>query len=131
MGCLIPTYKARGLLLVRAARWHDLAVRNSVVVYTVRTEFDDDATRERFLMFLRDGHCLAVVRQGGALSAEVTEYADGVVEARYLFGSQADFDAYEAGPAVHLRADTAREFPPDSGVRVTRLMGIRAARVPD
>ena len=104
---------------------------NSVVVYTVRTEFDDDATRERFLTFLREGYCLAVVRQGGALSAEVTAYADGVVEARYLFGSQADFDAYEAGPAVHLRADTARLFPPGAGTRITRLMGIRAARVPD
>jgi len=106
-------------------------VPNSVVVYTVRTEFDDDATRERFLTFLREGHCLAVVRQGGALSAEVTAYADGVVEARYLFGSQADFDAYEAGPAVHLRADTSMLFPPGAGTRITRLMGIRAARVPD
>ena len=103
---------------------------NSVVVYTVRTEFDDDATRERFLTYLSEGHCLAVVRQGGALSAEVTAYPDGVVEARYLFGSQADFDAYDAGPAIHLRADTAHHFPPGT-MRTTRLLGIRTARVPD
>src|SRR5215471_3691203 len=101
------------------------------MVYTVRAEFDDDATRERFLMFLRDGHCLAVVRQGGALSAEVTAYADGIVEERYLFGTQADFDAYQAGPAEQLRADTARHFPAGAGMRTTRLMGIREARVPD
>ena len=106
-------------------------MRNSVVVYTVRAEFDDDALSERYLTYLRDGHCLAVVRQGGALSAEVTAYADGVVEARYLFGSQADFDAYEAGPALELRAETVRRFPAGAGMRTTRLMGIRAARVPD
>jgi hypothetical protein len=106
-------------------------VPNSVVVYTVRTEFDDDATRERFLTYLCEGHCLAVVRQGGALSAEVTSYPDGVVEARYLFGSQADFDAYETGPAVELRAEAARQFPSGGGTRSTRLLGIRAARVPD
>ena len=106
-------------------------MRNSVVVYTVRADFDDDALRERYLAYLRDGHCLAVVRQGGALSAEVTAYADGVVEARYLFGSQADFDAYEAGPAQQLRSDSARHFPAGAGMRTTRLMGIRAARVPD
>jgi hypothetical protein len=116
---------------VSAPSWHDLAVPNSVVVYTVRSEFDDPATRDRYLTYLRDGHCLAVVRQGGALSGEITAYADGVVEARYLFGSQADFDAYEQGPAVDLRADVARHFPAGPGMRTTRLLGIRAARVPD
>ena len=100
------------------------------MVYTVRAEFDDPTVREQFLTYLREGHCLAVVRQGGALSGEVTAYADGVVEARYLFGSQADFDAYVAGPAVQLRADVARHFPA-GGLRITRLTGIRTARVPD
>ena len=114
-----------------APAWHDLAVRNSVVVYTLRAEFDDDATREAYVDYLRDGHCLAVVRQGGALSAEVTVYDDGVVDARFLFGSQADFDGYDAGPAVELRAETARRFPPGSGVRTARMMGVRAVRVPD
>jgi hypothetical protein len=102
-----------------------------VVVYTIRTEFDDEATRDEYVTYLREGHCLAVVRQGGALSAEVTAYADGVVESRYLFGTQADFDAYEAGPAVALRADVSRHFPAARGLRTTRLMGIRAVRVPD
>jgi hypothetical protein len=106
-------------------------VRNPVVVYTVRSEFDDPATRDRFVTYLREGHCLAVVRQGGALSGEVTEYEDGVVEARYLFGSQADYDAYAQGPAVGLRADVAKHFPVGAGMRITRLLGIRAARVPD
>jgi SAM-dependent methyltransferase len=113
------------------ASWHDLAVPNSVVVYTVRAEFDDDVTRDRYVDYLRGGHCLAVVRQGGALSAEVTVFADGTVDSRYLFGSQADFDDYESGLALELRADWAREFPPGSGVRTARHLGVRAVRVPD
>lgn len=72
-----------------------------------------------------------MVREGGALSGEVTVLDDGTVESRYLFGSRADFEAYEAGPAVMLRADSALLFGPDSGVHVTRALGTRAVRVPD
>ena len=118
--------------MVRTVRtWHYLAMPNSVVVYSVRAEFPDEATRERYVEWLRDGHCESMVREGGALSGEVTLLDDGGVEARYLFGSRADFAAYEAGPAVELRADSARRFPPESGVRVVRSLGLRAVRVPD
>ncbi|HEX6871990.1 MAG TPA: DUF4286 domain-containing protein [Micromonosporaceae bacterium] len=104
---------------------------NAVVVYSVRAEFPDPATREVYVEWLRGGHCQAVVREGGAISAEVTMLDEGTVEARYLFGSRADFDAYEAGPAVDLRADGAARFPPESGVRLTRTVGVRVLRVPD
>lgn len=104
---------------------------DTVLVYTIQAEFADAATRERYLGWLRDGHCLAVVREGGALSAEVTAHEDGTVESRYLFGSQASFDAYEAGPAIALRADGELMFPAGSGVRFSRRLGVRTVRVPD
>jgi hypothetical protein len=106
-------------------------VQNDVVVYSVRAEFPDAQTRERYIEWLPAGHCQAVVRQGGALSGEVTVLEDGSVDSRYVFGSQADFDAYEAGPAIPLRADSALRFPPESGVRVFRSLGVRVARAPD
>jgi hypothetical protein len=106
-------------------------VADSVLVYSVRTAFADPATRERYLDWLRGGHCLAVVREGGALSGEVTVLEDGTVESRYVFGSQAAFDAYEAGPGVALRAHGAALFPPGSGVTTSRFLAIRVVRVPD
>lgn len=72
-----------------------------------------------------------MIREGGALSGEVTVQDDGTVESRYLFASRADFEAYEAGPAAMLRADSALLFGPESGVRTTRSTGSRAIRVPD
>lgn len=111
--------------------WHDLAMPDSVVVYSIRAEFADAATRERYLDWLRGGHCAAIVKQGGALSGEVTLLEDGTVESRYVFGSRADYDAYETGPGVPLRADGIRRFPPDSGLKLSRSLGIRAIRVPD
>jgi carbonic anhydrase len=111
--------------------WDDLAMPDSVVVYSVRAEFADTATRERYLQWLRDGHCLAVVREGGALSGEVSVQDDGAVESRYLFGSRADFEAYQKGPAQHLRADAERLFPPESGIHLIRAIGERAIRIPD
>ena len=104
---------------------------NDVVVYSIRAQFPDAATRERYVAWLRDGHCQAVVRAGGALSGEVTVIEDGSVDSRYVFGSQADFDAYEAGPAIALRADGTLRFPPDSGVRLVRSLGVRVVRAPD
>jgi hypothetical protein len=104
---------------------------NRIIVYSLRAEFADPAVRERYLDWLRDGHCAAVVREGGALSGEVTVLDGGVVESRYLFGSRADFAAYETGAAVRLRAESARLFPPELGVRFVRSIGLRDMRVPD
>jgi hypothetical protein len=55
-------------------------VPDSVLVYTVHAEFADEATRETYLDWLRDGHVLAVVREGGALSGEVTVLDSGSAE---------------------------------------------------
>src|SRR5262245_13906468 len=108
-----------------------LPVPNTVIVYTVLTEFTDPDTRDRYVSWLRDGHCLAMVRDGGALSAEVTVLDAGGVETRYLFASRADYDDYQTGPAVHLGADRDRHFPPDCGIRTVRTVGARAVRIPD
>jgi hypothetical protein len=108
-----------------------LSVPNEVIVYTVTTEFVEPATRERYVDWLRDGYCLAMVRAGGALSAEVTVLDRGEVEERYLFGSRADFDAYQAEPMAELGDDRDRHFPPGQDIRTVRTMGSRAARIPD
>ena len=80
---------------------------NPLIVYTVVSEFAEAGTRDRYVEWLRDGHALAMVRDGGALSAEVTVLdgalgEGGVVESRYLFASRADFTAYETGPGIDL-----------------------------
>jgi hypothetical protein len=108
-----------------------LPVPNSVTVYSVRAEFTEPNTRDRYVQWLREGHCLAMVRDGGALSAEVTVLDDGAVEARYLFASREDFDGYEAGPAGPLWDERDRHFPPESGIRTVRTVGARAVRIPD
>jgi hypothetical protein len=106
-------------------------VPDTVLVYSVRAEFTDPATRERYLDWMRGGHCLAVVREGGAMSGEVTVLEDGTVESRYVFGSRSAYEAYEAGPGVALRADGAIRFPPGSGLRTSRFLAVRVVRVPD
>jgi hypothetical protein len=96
----------------------------TVFVYMVRSEFPDAATRARYLEWLCGGHAATLVSEGGALRAEVAELDDGVVETRYLFASREAFDAYEAGPAIALRADGAAKFPPSAGIRTTRSHGL-------
>ncbi len=94
-----------------------------MMVYSVRSEFSDPQTRQRYLDWLTGGHVEALMAQGGALRAEVAALDDGSVETRYLFASREAFAAYEAGPAVALRADSVAKFPPSSGVRMTRSIG--------
>lgn len=97
------------------------------VVYAVRVEFNDPAVRERYAEWITGGHAAAVVA-AGALSAEVVALDDGGLEMRYHFADRAALAAYEAGPAVALRADGARRFPADSVV-VTRRIGDVISRV--
>jgi hypothetical protein len=104
---------------------------NRVVVFSLRIEFEDLTVRDRFLDWLRDGHSAAVVREGGALSGEVSVLDDGAVEARYLFGSRTDFQAYESGPGAVFDAEGSRMFPVGPGIRLMRSVGERVLRVPD
>jgi hypothetical protein len=94
-----------------------------MMVYSVRSEFSDPQTRQRYLDWLTGGHAQALITEGGALRAEVALLDDGSVETRYLFASREAFAAYEAGPAVALRADSVAKFPPSDAIRTTRSIG--------
>jgi hypothetical protein len=102
----------------------------TALAYTVIAEIDDEAVAAEYLAWLVDGH-LAEVRAGGALEASVVRVksAKAKFEVRYLFADAAAFAAYEAGPAIALRADSAARFPPSRGVRQSRWLGEQLARV--
>ncbi|WP_189168467.1 DUF4286 domain-containing protein [Pilimelia anulata] len=89
--------------------------------YTVRAEFELPERRRDYLSWLADGHAADVVAAGAA-EARVITLDERTVEVRYLFPSASAFAAYEAGPAVALRADGAARFgTPD--VRFSRSTG--------
>lgn len=93
------------------------------MVYTVRSTFADDQTRQRYLEWLVEGHAQALIDEGGALRAEVASLDDGTVETRYTFASREAFAAYEAGAAVRLREEGAKLFPAEAGVTMSRSLG--------
>jgi hypothetical protein len=109
----------------------DLAPR---FVYAVRSRFTDAAVRAEFIAWLTGGHLADVVR-AGATRAELVLHEPapgetvGEVESRYLFASPEAFAAYEAGPAIPLRAEGAAKFPPTRGVTMTRSTATSACRV--
>lgn len=89
----------------------------SELVYEVRSRFVSPEVRARYLAWLEDGHVRAVV-DGGALDGEIRQEQDGTIVTRYRFASRAAFAAYEAGPAVPLRAEGKRLF--EGGVAMER-----------
>ncbi|GGM52856.1 hypothetical protein GCM10012275_24800 [Longimycelium tulufanense] len=101
-----------------------------MIVYSVRATFDDDSMRDAFLSWLCSGHAAAVV-EAGALDAEVLVHEDGSTEARYHFADRAAFDAYLAGPAERLRAETTEKFRLGENVRLTREISEVAYRLDD
>lgn len=76
--------------------------------YVVTAEFANDAVRQEYLAWMRDGHVAKVVELSAALSGQVVLLDDGRVEGRYVFPDRKTFTAYESGPAIALRADGAR-----------------------
>ncbi|GAB5495341.1 MAG: hypothetical protein Phyf2KO_04210 [Phycisphaerales bacterium] len=100
-----------------------------LVAYTVIAETDCSDSAESFADWLLSGHIADVV-QAGALSGSLVKIDtdDSQLhrfEVRYMFASEADFRAYEAGPAVSLRAEGIALFGPDSehSVRFERTLG--------
>lgn len=98
------------------------------LAYTVRAEHPTQASADRYLVWLVDGH-LRAVQQGGAESAYAVSFdpdKDGgnpVVEARYIFPSRPAFESYLQNTAPALRAEGLSLFGPESGVRFTRSTG--------
>jgi hypothetical protein len=101
---------------------------NPKLAYTVRVEHPSQASADRYLAWLVDGH-LKAVQQGGAQSAHAVRLdpdKDGgnpAVEARYTFPSRTAFESYLQHTAPALRAEGLALFGPDSGVRFTRSTG--------
>jgi hypothetical protein len=93
--------------------------------YSVTATLPDRETADRFLAWLADGHIEDVIR-GGAISGHAVRLDDSGgrirIEARYLFESRDAYEAYNAGPAVALRAEGVEKFG-DAGVSFERRTG--------
>jgi hypothetical protein len=102
-----------------------------VLIYSVRIELPSAAVADELLAWLADCHIADVVA-AGALEGEAVrlDAEPPVVEARYVFASRDAFARYEAGPSARLRAEGLARFGPDRGVRMSRSVGERRARVP-
>jgi hypothetical protein len=93
-------------------------------LYTVTASIPQASTAARYVEWLTQGtpsHIQEVIA-GGALSATVAvSRLDQmtIVESRYVFPSAQAFAAYEAGPAVALRAAGVALFGPTSGANIT------------
>ena len=96
--------------------------------YSVTATLPDEPTAARFLAWFAEGHIDDVIK-GGAESGQAIRLDssdDGIrVEARYLFADRAAYEAYDAGPAIALRAEGAERFG-GAGVRFERRTGLVA-----
>lgn len=108
----------------------------STIAYTVIAETDSEASIRAYVDWLTRGHIRDVI-QAGALSGTVVrldraEGAPFAAEARYMFGSREDFQRYESGPAVALRAEGIALFGPQSEhpMRFRRTLGGVVATLP-
>lgn len=88
------------------------------IAYTVIAETASKDAAAAFESWLGGGHIADVVSAGAESGHLVGVEDDGSgmnrFEVRYIFGSQAKFDAYEAGPAAQFRAQGIALFGPES-----------------
>ena len=94
----------------------------AALAYTVHVEFPDAALCDEYIAWLEHGHLQQVV-DAGAERATLVQLDATHLEVRYRFASREAFAAYEAGPAVALRADSAARFPPSRGLVARRSTG--------
>jgi hypothetical protein len=95
-----------------------------MVFYAVIATLPDDATRDRYVTWLRTGH-IQQVCTGGAADAAVIAL-DGEprrVMSRYSFATRERLERYLAEHAPRLRAEGLALFGPETGVRFERLTG--------
>ena len=75
------------------------------MIYAVRIDFDDRATRDDMIAWLRDRHVKDVL-DAGALEAQLVVIDDALaIDIRYRFASPEAFAAYERDHAPRLRAE--------------------------
>lgn len=102
----------------------------SEAAYTVRAEFEDGTTADRFVDWLAGSgdHAARVLAHGGVRAEVVRLDAERpVIECRYVFRDRELLEAYLRDHAPALRAEGLRAFP--SGVVFTRSIGRVVARV--
>ena len=94
------------------------------LAYTVVATLPDEGTAEEYVRWLADGHIAAVVA-AGALSGQIVRCEEPAlqVEARYIFPGRAAFERYVRDHAPGLRAEGARRFPAEVGIRFERRVG--------
>lgn len=82
--------------------------------YIVGVTLPDQATADRWLAWLRNGH-IAEVIAGGATSATILQLNGAHLEYEidYRFPSAAAFADYEKNHAPRLREEGRQLFPPD------------------
>ncbi|MFO0596680.1 MAG: hypothetical protein U0228_15290 [Myxococcaceae bacterium] len=90
--------------------------------YSVNAKFERPELAKEWVDWLQRGHLQAVI-DAGAREAMLVQLGPLEFEARYRFTDEAAFRAYEAGPAVPLRAEGVAKFPPSRGVVMTRSLG--------
>ncbi len=101
----------------------------SPVAYTVIAETVNPDSARAFSDWLLNDHIADVIR-AGAQSCSLVQIDSGDLqryrfEVRYMFASEANYRAYEAGPAASLRAEGIALFGPDSEhtVQFERTLG--------
>ncbi len=123
------------LSIPQADRLHYRSMKQ--FLYIVNAVMPDDATRQRYIDWLANGHVQQVIA-GGALWGEIIDLSEsgrspgsvaagegevGVVQTRYGFASREAYDRYVEQSASRLRAEGLALFGPDSGVRFFRQLG--------
>ncbi len=96
--------------------------------YTVTAKFEDAKVCDEYRAWLEGGHMQHVI-EGGAREATLIQVTPTHLEMRYLFVDEAGFKAYEAGPAVPLRADANARFPVSRGIKMSRATGVVRAKL--
>lgn len=102
--------------------------RMTAIAYTVLAMFTSKEEQDRYITWLQAGHIDEVIA-GGAETAAVVRMDAGLgeinrVEVRYMFRTRDAYDKYIDHVAPGLRAVGLKEFPPESGVRFDRSVGI-------
>jgi hypothetical protein len=102
--------------------------------YSVTATLPDEPTAQRFIDWLAHGHIADVVkagaRSGRAIRLDPGGDAAIRVETQYVFASRAAYEAYDAGPAVALRAEGVEKFG-DAGVAFERRTGETLVSIAD
>ncbi|CAN5531303.1 hypothetical protein BH09PLA1_BH09PLA1_25240 [soil metagenome] len=94
------------------------------IKYTVTGTFNDQATAEEWIAWLR-GEQIAQMVSCGATSGEITriENPPFMVQVQYRFESRSAFSVYQLNHGPRLRAAMLGKFPPQRGAEFARTIG--------